>query len=153
MKKSKYRVIIVYSASHDVFSECVQLLQQSFDPKKYFVKARIAAKTTVPHICASDIILFGAQYHGKEFRQGEYSELNRALSGINLSDRVSGLFSISSDKALDSLRRMVRDTGVSVVSPDLLYQPEGGKSEKSAVRGWIQKIVRAHEDRLNAGQL
>ena len=140
-----YKVLIIYSPYNARLKKFSKKLAKMFNTQQYAVKTQEACKTSVPDITASDIIFFGTDEYGDQFMKGDFSELNRALSGINLAPRHAGIFSYTAPHALSSLERMIADTGMTVAEEKPVITLLGKKPEQF-IEKWIKTVQTKFEE-------
>lgn len=152
VENSLYKVLIIYSPNNAPLKRFSKTIKNFFNPNRYAVKIQQAGITSVPDITASDIIFFGADQAGEQFLRGGFSELNRALTGINLAPRHTGLFSYGSADALISLEKMIADTGMTVADEKPVITLLGKKPEHY-IEKWIKTVQTKFEEAVHDGKL
>ncbi|MEW5818015.1 MAG: hypothetical protein AB1798_21815 [Spirochaetota bacterium] len=147
MHKKTYKVLIVYS-TNDTLWKISSVIVKVFDQKKYKVTTLPAKDTSIPHLSAADIIIFGTDDTGKNFQNGEFKELYRACTGINFAGRMCGLFSSFSLKAIEELKRMLKDTEIDIYKDPLLYT-KSKDIHDGVVKSWIEGLLASFKEFLN----
>ena len=98
------------------------------------VLLRSASQFNPTDLLAADICFFGCETpHPVSF-----AALEKVLLHINLAGRPCGLFSPGSEKAASYLKKMVKDSELSLVTEPLL----GGQPKE--IKTWIKTVIQGH---------
>ena len=138
------RVLIVYNSS-GILEKTAQNLGIFFEKGKFNLRIKSAAAATVPDFTWADILIVGTDEDSLAFAKGEYREINRAFTGINLAGRLAGFFSASdTGTAEESLHRMFRDTEITIFPVHLAVK---GKDIPTAeTEGWARSLSNFYKE-------
>jgi len=149
VEKEPLNALIVYTSNSPTLKELTKKLNSFINDSLLEVRVKPAAETEVPHVCAADIIFFGSDESGSTFGKGEFKELERAFAGINLAGKVAGLFSCSSTAAIDSLKEMLKSTGITIGGePYLGCKKEDFGEESERIKKWVNEVINTYRERF-----
>jgi hypothetical protein len=134
-----HSVLITWAPDAPENRRIVEALRGAFDAAEFTVAVRLAAETAVPDLALAALILFGVQKTGQAELPGEYAELARSLKGVTLAGRTAAVFSMGAERAAARLRKLLKDTEVSLRDDDPVFtDPKLGKHGE--ITDWARKI-------------
>jgi len=148
VKEQNTRVLIVTSKNEHV-EACGNAIEKELRKASFQVSRKNAAETTIPMVNAADILIFGI--HGTQLPP-EFSEINRAFTGINLAGRTGALFVDASESAAGSLKEMLKDTDINLSSQVFYCRRESSTVNSSALTKWVQTILKTYRDMIHERQ-
>lgn len=113
-----FRAVVLYAPAGDAMRSLAERIAGGLDRKRFAVKVKAASAAAVSDPTAVDLVLLGSEPKGRTALHPDFSELVRALAGINLAGRVAGLFAAGGDAPLAALKKALKDT-------DIHLEPEG----------------------------
>jgi flavodoxin len=139
------RVIILYAPDEKNTSDAVNNIKDAFKNKKCRIEAKAAKNSSIPDIAASEIVIFGSKDAGKKTIHSDFSEIARALKGINLAGRIAGIFSFGRENMLPVFKKILEDSDITVYEKNLII--EDGKNNPAIISEWVNNIIKTYEGR------
>lgn len=111
----KPKTLIVYEDSEEDLAKTARDMERLAASAGAAVRLRAASSVTVSEILASSLFVFGARAPDSP----SYAELRRLFRGINLAGRRAAFFGSPGSKGVESLKRSLEDTDISLSGQDL----------------------------------
>lgn len=134
-----HNVFITYAPDTPDAKKIVDQVRAAFDATAFTVSAKSAAQSLVPDLANADIIVFGLQKTGGGDMPAELTELARSLKGANLAGRAAAFFSFGLEKATARLRKVLRDTDVSLSEEDPVFGDQR-TARQADLAEWARKV-------------
>ena len=109
-------------------------------------RVKPANKASIVDIAASDIIIVISDGRDSEPFNSDYSEIVRALKGINLSGRLVAVISLSDKETEKALLESFEDTGIT-------YSKTKFDNSKSKVGTWIKSILEEYKEMMDGREI
>ena len=138
-----FRAAVIYAPASQPMQSLAERVAAALDRRRFAVNIKPASRASVPDLSASDLLLLGAAPEGKAAVHPEFSELLRALSGINLAGRVAGLFTPAGEATLQALKKALKDTDV-LLNPENLLSADEVRGAKGLAK-WLGSLARQLE--------
>jgi flavodoxin len=137
-----FRAAVVYAPA--ALEAVAERISASLDRKRFQVSVKPAGQASIPDLAAADLVLLGSspQPQGRAALPAEFSEILRALSGINLAGRVAGVFAVGGDAPLAAWKKALKDCGIRL--EDNLLCVDG--ADPKTLSGWVGGLARQVED-------
>lgn len=111
----KPKTLIVYEDSEEDLAKAARDMERLAASAGAAVRLRAASSVTVSEVLASRLFVFGA----READSPSYAELRRLFRGINLAGRRAAFFGSPGSKGVESLKRSLKNTDISLSGQDL----------------------------------
>ncbi len=135
-----HNVFIAYAPDTAETRNVVDQVRAAFDATAFAVNVKNAAQSLIPDLANADIIVFGLQKTGGGDLPAEFSELARSLKGANLAGRAAAFFSFGSEKASTRLRKLLRDTDLSLTDEDPVFGDQRA-ARQTDIAEWARKVA------------
>jgi flavodoxin len=133
-----FRAAVIYAPADPTMIALAERVAASLDRQRFSVALKPAAQAAIPDLAGSDLVLLGCAPQGRAAIDADFTELIRALSGVNLAGRVAGLFTPAGEGALRALKKALKDTDIHLAPENLL---PAGESEGKRIADWIARLV------------
>ncbi len=145
-----YHCTVIYAPAQGEISKIVDTVKESLDKRKYSISVKEAAHASIPDIAAADLILLGSgpQGEGQGSIHSDFSEIIRALKGVNLAGRVAGIFATESEKTLADFKNALKDSDVTLNKENLFFV-EGNKIDKKLIKKWLNRLSAQVEEKVD----
>ena len=140
-----HRVLVLWAPDTAESRKVVDVVSIALGAAKVAPLVKKAAEATIADITASEIVVFGTQKIGITEVPPDYSEYLRAFSGITLAGRTAGFFSVGQERATARLRKALKETEITQIEDDPLFQDPDRDGEEIAA--WMRRIVKFHQER------
>lgn len=131
-----HNVLVLYAPDTEGARRAVARVTDAFDASRFAVTARSAGASHIPHIAAADLVLFATEAGAAAGLPADWTELVRALAGVNLAARMGGILSLGRTKDAAGLRTALRDTDMSLFPEE----PVLGKASEAELRAWVDAL-------------
>jgi hypothetical protein len=138
-----HSVFITYAPDTADARRTVDQVLAAFDPAAFKVSAKPAAATAMPDLAGADLVVFGLQRAPAADAPADYAELLRSLKGVNLGGRAAGIFSLGEDKASAKLRKVLRDTDISLLDDEPSPPSDQRPLSPVEIEAWVRKLSSA----------
>ena len=135
-----FRAAVIYAPSS--LEDVAERISTSLDRKRFRVSVKPAGQASIPDLAAADLVLLGSSAQGRAALPAEFAEIARALSGIDLSGRVAGVFAAGSDAPLAAWKKALKDSGLRL--EENLLRCDGADSK--TLGGWVAGLTRQVEE-------
>ena len=132
------RALIVFAPATPVFLDIAERIEAELNREDFSVIIKPAAAATIPDIAASDLILFGSAKDDKTAVHTDFSEINRALAGINLAGRIAGLFALNSAETIEKFKSMLEDSEITVLKEALIFD---SSISNEVIKNWTTQLI------------
>jgi len=134
-----FNVAIIYAPQKSELKELVEIIKDSFDSKNFKVISKSASKAGIPDIAAAEILILAANSSGSSPIHSDFSEILRALNGINLAGRLAGFCAVNTSDTLEAFKEVLNDSEA-VIGPELLLSAKGEKERKAEIKSWVEEL-------------
>ena len=141
-----YKVLIVYAPDVKVLKDTARRLMKQFNGKEFSTVVKEAAVTTVPDFAAADLIILGSEKSKTGDIHPDFSELQRALGGINLSGRLSGFFAAENDAPVRKFKKILKDSEITIYKQPLICS---SREEAKTLENWAGDLISFFKDGLH----
>lgn len=141
-----YHIGVIYIPCDIEKQRVIDIIKRAIDLKKFDIRVKLAADAAMPDIAASDIIIFASDSSSGNSINKDYSEIVRALKGINLSGRVAGIISFDTDDTAEAWQNVLECTGITCHGESLVVTDA---IDENNVRKWLQSLIREYEVIVN----
>ncbi len=143
-----YKVLILWAPDTADNQAVVGSVVRALESDSSHATARKAVEATIADINGSDVVVFGAGKTGAEDVPADFSEFLRTFKGVTLAGKTAGFFSFGSEKATARLRKSLKDTEVSEIDEDPLFN--GQIQETPAIiTQWARRLMGFHQEVRN----
>ena len=143
-----FRAAVLYAPEGDAMRSLAERIAGGLDRKRFAVTVKAASAAAVSDLAAADLVLLGSEPKGRTALHPDYSELARALAGINLAGRVAGLFAAGGDAPLAALKKALKDTDIQLEPEGLLRADQADARRLSA---WLAGLAAQLDKTTRAG--
>jgi flavodoxin len=119
----------------------VDQVRAAFDPAAFSVSVKPAAATAMPDLAGADLVVFGLQKAQGGDAPVDYAELLRSLKGVNLGGRAAAIFSLGADKASAKLRKVLRDTDITLLDDEPALPSDQKPALQPEIEAWARKLA------------
>jgi flavodoxin len=130
-----FRVAVIYAPA--ALQAAAERIADSLDRQRFRVLVKPADQASVPDLAAADLVLLGSSAQGRAALPAEFAEIVRALSGIDLSGRVAGVFAAGSDAPLAAWKKALKDSGIRL--EESLLRSDG--TDAKALGAWLAALT------------
>ena len=141
-----YHIGIIYVPCDIEKQRAIDIIKRAIDLKKYDIRVKLAADAAMPDIAASDIIIFASDSSSSNPINEDYSEIVRALKGINLSGRLAGIISFGTDDTAETWQNVLKCTGITCYEESLIITDT---IDENNIRKWLKSLIRKYEVIVN----
>jgi hypothetical protein len=134
-----FRAAVIYAPADPPMQSLAERVAASLDRGHFAVTLKPAAQAAIPDLSASDLVLLGSAPEGRAAVHPDFTELLRALAGVNLAGRVAGLFTPAGEGTLQALKKALKDTDIHLQPENLVLAGESKGSRHIA--DWIARLV------------
>ncbi|MGA2478493.1 MAG: hypothetical protein ABSG63_07045 [Spirochaetia bacterium] len=139
-----YNVLILWAPDTAENRRVVEAVAGAFSDAKVTLHKKKVADAIVADVTGADIVVFGVQ-KGESDLPPEFNECVRYFKGITLAGRTAGLFSMGSEKSTVRLRKVLKDTEISLLEDDPLFVDQ--KPGKSAeIAEWVKRLIQSYQE-------
>jgi hypothetical protein len=135
-----HSVFITYAPDSADARRTVDQVRAAFDPAVFSVSAKPVAATAMPDLAGADLVVFGLQKAQGGDAPADYAELLRSLKGANLGGRAAGIFSLGADKASAKLRKVLRDTDITLLDDEPALPADQKPFPPAEIEAWARKL-------------
>jgi hypothetical protein len=135
MDELRSRAVVVASAE---VSELGRFASECLSKEKLSVDFRLAADTLIPDLASGGVYLFGASAE-EDLENGDYKELYRSFQGVNFAGRHGAFFTVGDGKVFKKLKRMLKDSGLTILEPGFVMEGD----YKDSFGSWLKRILKA----------
>jgi len=132
-------VAIIYAPQESELKGLAQIIKDSFNSKKFKVIIKNASQAGIPDIAAAEILILAGNSSGSSPVHSDFSEILRALNGVNLAGRLAGLCAVSTSDTLKAFKEVLNDSEV-VIGPELFLSAKNEKVRKAEIKKWIEEL-------------
>jgi len=134
-----FNVAIIYAPQKGELKELVKTIKDSFNPKNFKVIMKGASQAGIPDIAAAEILILAANSSGSSPIHSDFSEILRALKGVNLAGRLAGFCAVNTSDTLKSFKEVFNDSEA-VIGPELFLSARDAKTRKAEIKNWIEEL-------------
>ena len=144
-----HNVLILWAPDTAENRRVVEAVAGALSDLKIVPLSKKVSDATVADVTRADIVVFGTQ-KGPSDLPPEFNDCIRYFKGITLAGRTAGLFSMGSEKSTARLRKALKDTEISQLEDDPLFNDQ--KTGKSAeIADWVKRLIHLHQELHHAG--
>jgi flavodoxin len=144
-----YKVLILWAPDTAENQAVVNTVTRALESERSHALAMKAAEATIAEVNGADLVVFGAGRTGTEDVPADYTEFLRIFKGVTLAGRTAGFFSFGSEKATARLRKALKDTEISQIEEDPLFNGQM-QDAPAAIARWASMILDFHQEARNA---
>ncbi len=134
-----FNVAIIYAPQKSELKDLAEIIKDSFNSKNFKVISKSASQAGIPDIAAAEILILAASSSGSSPIHSDFSEILRALNGINLAGRLAGFCAVNTSDALEAFNAVFNDSEA-VIGPELLLSARDAKACKAEIKNWIEEL-------------
>lgn len=135
-----HSVFITFAPDSADARKKVDQVRAAFDPAAFSASVKPAAETAMPDLAGADLVVFGLQKAPGGDAPADYAELLRSLKGVNLGGRAAAIFSLGADKASARLRKVLRDTDITLLEDEPALPADQEPSPQPEIEAWVGKL-------------
>ena len=145
-----YHCAVIYAPAEGEINKIADAVRESMQMCKFSVAVKEAAGASIPDMAAADLILLGSspQGEGEASIHSDFSEIIRALEGVNLAGRVAGVFAVDSEKTLTDFRKALKDSEITLKNENLILI-KSNKIDKNKIKKWLNRLSAQVEERVD----
>ena len=134
-----FNVAIIYAPKKSELQELAEIIKDSFNSKSFKVIVKSASQAGISDIAAAEILILAANSSGSSPIHSDFSEILRALNGVNLAGRLAAFCAVSTSDTLKAFKEVLNDSEA-VIGPELLLPAKGEKARKGEIKNWIKEL-------------
>ena len=146
-----HRLLILYAPDNQEARNSTAAVASSFEQTDLDVVAIAAQKAQFNDVLAADISLYYSAVSDAALLHSDFAEIERALGGVNLAGKMSGLISLGGSKAPRLFRRALKDSNVFIFDEDL--ELESGTADRDKISMWSERLYRKFKEGIHAAEL
>ena len=132
-------LLILYAPDSPENRSVASELAVCFDPGRYAVTAKHAARSSITDVAAADLVVFCLQ--GSDAGTTvDFSELTRTFAAANLAGRVAAFASFGDQNASGRLRAALSDTDITQFREEAALS-QAGSERAQVLKRWAQQLV------------
>ena len=137
-----FHIGIIYAPYDSKTAEMVREMETVASEKGFDLRTKRASEASIVDINASDIVILISDGKGDHKINPDYSEIARALKGVNLSGRIAGVISLGGTVTLKAFKEILEDTGIEIRQLNFNDgQANPGK--------WLLSIINEYKETMN----
>jgi flavodoxin len=133
------RVVIIYAPDDEIVQQSAVTIKSIFINEKYSVTIKQARDAHMPDFAGVDIVILGSKKENKKSIHSDFTEIVRALKGINLAGRIAGIFSFDTEETVDDFIKVLHDSDITIFEKGLLISD--GKIDTKVITDWVKQII------------
>lgn len=134
-----YNVAIIYAPHEGDLKRLAEIIRNSFNSKSFKVTIKSASQAGIPDIAGAEILILAGNSSGSSPVHSDFSEILRALNGVNLAGRLVGFCAVNTPDTLKAFQEVLNDSEV-VIGPELLLSAKSKKERKAEIKKWIKEL-------------
>ena len=134
-----FDVAIIYAPQESKLKKLAEIIKKSFNPKNFKVIIKSASQADIPDIAGAEILILAANSSGSSPVHSDFSEILRALNGVNLAGRLVGICAVNTSDTLKVFREVLNDSEA-VIGPEFLLSAKGKKAHEAEIKNWIEEL-------------
>jgi hypothetical protein len=143
-----YQALIIYAPDQTGVEKLAVEIQAHCEKKKVRVQTKAAKEARIPDLAAADLVFIGSDSQGGRPVHPDFAELNRSLSGVNLTPRVAGVFTAKDEPSLKAVRKILADSEIDL---SVEFPLPAASVNSSVLSRWLDALlVRLEEKRRGA---
>jgi len=134
-----FNVAIIYAPQESELKGLTEIIRDCFNPKNFKVIIKSASQAGIPDIAAAEILILAANSSGRSAVHSDFSEILRALKGVNLAGRLAGFCTVNTSDTLKAFKEVLSDAEA-IIGPELFLSAKGKKARKAEIKNWIEEL-------------
>ncbi|MQY77289.1 MAG: hypothetical protein GH155_06645 [Spirochaeta sp.] len=140
-----FNVAIIYAPQKSELKGLAEIIKDAFNTKNFKVNIKSASQAGIPDIAAAEILILAANSSGSTPIHSDFSEILRALNGVNLAGRLAGFCTVNTSDTLKAFKEVLNDSEA-VIGPELFLSAKGEKERKAEIKSWIEELSGKFEE-------
>jgi flavodoxin len=145
------RVVIIYAPDDEIVQQSAVAIKSTFVNEHYSVTIKHARDAHMPDFAGVEIVILGSNKEDKRSIHTDFTEIIRALKGINLAGRIAGIFSFDTDETEKDFIKALYDSGISIFEKGLLIKD--GKIDTKVIKDWVKQIITGYHRKDRNGTI
>jgi flavodoxin len=133
------RVVIIYAPDEEIVQQSAVAIKSTFVNEKYSVTIRQARDAHMPDFAGAEIVILGSKKEDKRSIHTDFTEIIRALKGINLAGRIAGIFSFDTEETEKDFVKALHDSEINIFAKGLLIKD--GTIDTKVIKEWVKQII------------
>ena len=134
-----YNIAIIYAPHEGELKRLAEIIKNSYNSKSFMVTIKSASQAGIPDIAGSEILILAGNSSGSSPVHSDFSEILRALNGINLAGRLVGLCAVNTPDTLKAFKEVLIDSEA-VIGPELILSAKSKKERKAEIKKWTKEL-------------
>lgn len=134
-----FNVAIIYAPQKSELKELAEIIKNSFNSKSFKVIIKSASQASIPDIAAAEILILAANSSGSSPIHSDFSEILRALKGVNLAGRLAAFYAVNTSDTFKAFKKILNNSEAEI-GPELFLSAKGKKARKAEIKNWIEEL-------------
>ncbi|MBN1412677.1 MAG: hypothetical protein JW969_17650 [Spirochaetales bacterium] len=139
-----YKVAFLYAPNDGKVKQAALVMENALDKKVFKIKSKDALTGTVTSIAGADLVILGTETTSSSPCHKDFTEIFRALEGINLGGRVCALYSSGPRSSFSTFKKAFKDTNIDIYEEFFSLQD---KVDASEISKWMKHVISYFKER------
>ncbi|MBN1699819.1 MAG: flavodoxin family protein [Spirochaetales bacterium] len=136
------KVVIIFAPDDELVQKSAVAIKSTFVNEKFDVVIKEARDAHMPDLAVGNIVILGSKKEDKKPVHSDFTEIIRALKGINLAGRIAGVFTFDSEETTDFLSQALGDSDITLIERGLCFK--NGRIDTKVIKDWVHTIIQTY---------